>query len=188
MNPDFIKKVKAVTFDQRKAKMIAVNGGGRASDEVAKLQALGLQPFDTLREIQQAYKDGKLVALPSVSKERYFAVGMIGTADPGNKPWYNLIHPDALIRFNQHVAGVFYAETGKFLKVGGLVRSEEYQKKLRQSNHQATKKTSPHEFGRTIDFSIPEVFNPVTKQVEQMSPDEREFISKLLTYYELNSP
>lgn len=184
----FVKKVKKVTLEQRKAKMIATNGGGRASNEVEYLQKLWLRPFDTLLEIQTAYKTGKLIDFPSIDNGRYFAVGIIGSADPKNKVWYNLIHPEAYQRFNEHVAQVFYAETGKMLKVTGLVRSEEYQEKLRQGNIQATKKTSPHTFGRTIDFSIPELFNPKTGKMEPMSPDERKFISQLLTYYELNFP
>ena len=69
-----------------------------------------------------------------------------------------------------------------------MVRSEEYQEKLRKGNIQATKKTSPHEFGRTIDFSIPQVFDPQSRTMVPMSPQEREFISRLLTYYEKVSP
>ena len=115
-------------------------------------------------------------------------MGIIGTADSDNREWYNLIHPDAYERFNTHVARVFYHQTGKMLKVGGLVRSSEYQAKLRKGNSNATKNRSSHEFGRTIDFSIPEVFNPTTGRMEAMSSEERECISKLLTYYEMNAP
>ncbi len=113
---------------------------------------------------------------------------MIGTEDPENKEWYHLIHPDVYTRFNEHVARVFYYKTGKMLKVGGLVRSTAYQASLRKNNSNATKNRSSHEFGRTIDFSIPQVFNPRTGMAEAMSPEEREFISKLLTYYEKKFP
>lgn len=113
---------------------------------------------------------------------------MIGEADPENKFWYHLINPDAYNRFNEFVAKRFYAKTGKMLKVGGLVRSADYQAKLRVSNIQASRNVSPHEFGRTIDFSIPQVFDPQSGTMVPMSPEEREFISRLLTYYEKNSP
>lgn len=184
----FLERVEKITLNERKAQLMALNGGGKASDEVAKLQSFWLKPFDTIEEIQQAFAAGKLIPLPSIEEGRYFAIQLAGDLDMKNRFWYNLIHPDAYERFNKFVAKVFYAKTGKMLKVGGLVRSEEYQAKLRWSNFQATKTISPHEFGRTIDFSVPEVFNPVTRKMEPTSPQEHEFISRLLTYYEKTSP
>jgi hypothetical protein len=184
----FLKEVAKITMEDRKWHMIAVQGGGRVSDEVRNLQNAWLRPFETLSEIKAAYKSGKLISLPSIDEWRYFAVGMIGTEDPDNKEWYHLIHPDAYNRFNEHVARVFYHKTGKMLKVGWLVRSTAYQASLRKNNSNATKNRSSHEFGRTIDFSIPQVFNPHTGRAEAMSPDERVFISQLLTYYEKNFP
>lgn len=188
LDPQFLARVQKITLAERKAQLMATQWGGKASDEVKKLQQFWLKPFDTLEEIQRAYKAWKLIALPSIDEGRYFAIQLAGDLDMKNRFWYNLIHPDAYKRFNEFVAKVFYSKTGKMLKVGGLVRSETYQKRLRWHNVQATKDISPHTFGRTIDFSVPEVFNPITKKMEPTSPQEHEFISQLLTYYEKSSP
>lgn len=74
--------------------------------------------------------------------------------------------------------------------VTSLVRSAEYQKRLTRGNSQATHNTSPHSFGRTIDFSLTRVYNPATNQLEQIldTSPERQFMSRLLTYYEKNYP
>lgn len=105
-------KLQKITLSQRSAFLKAVQGGGRASDEVKKLQSQGLRPFDTVAEIQSAYQRGRLISLPSIDAGRRFFVDQdIGRTDPANQEWYNLVNPQAYEDFNTFIADMFYAYT-----------------------------------------------------------------------------
>ena len=124
---------------------------GGVSAERRAARRIGLRPFADRASLRAAVARGLLVSIPERGAG-YVLDSRIGELAGGDRLLYRTAFPTTG-RFIRWFARRVSRQRGDTVRVTSLVRTRDYQRRLRRINGNAAESTSSHEFGTTVDFS-----------------------------------
>ena len=117
-----------------------------------------LSRISNLKMLKRFVERGRLVRVPD-SDKRYHLDEHLGEHDAANREFYKYARPDTR-DFIERLGEAFRERFGRSIKITSLVRTREYQKRLRKNPNAAPvwgDKSSTHLTGATFDLSFREM-------------------------------